>query len=179
MTFNIRLIFKQASKKHHSNIQSVSMCFQNLGPPRFIPIIMQVWRLPAWIPARPVSSLSKFQTSKWTGAQSLASSQENRQKWREFCYGFENLKEWGTQLFYAFSFSMLLCDSEAPTDSCSLRSELHFLLVGQGSINPDLHRYCSAVLMEEEALKFTTDDGRCPLDAACCQSIFNRPGEFM
>ena len=102
MTFNIRLIFKQASKKHHSNIQSVSMCFQNLGPPRFIPIIMQVWRLPAWIPARPVSSLSKFQTSKWTGAQSLASSQENRQKWREFCYGFENLKEWGTQLFYAF-----------------------------------------------------------------------------
>eukprot|EP00435_Cladocopium_sp_Y103_P012013 s648_g3.t1 len=40
-------------------------------------------------------------------------SEENRQKWREFCYGFENLKE-----------------------------------------------YCSAVLMEEEALKFTTDDGR-------------------
>jgi len=40
-------------------------------------------------------------------------SEENRQKWREFCYGFENLGE-----------------------------------------------YCSAVLMEEEALKFATNDGR-------------------
>ena len=40
---------------------------------------------------------------KWTGAESLALLQENRQKWREFCYGFENLKEWGATGFPWFS----------------------------------------------------------------------------
>lgn len=108
----------------------------------------------------PCHILSKFPLKTGESLASSASSQENRQKWREFCYGFENLKEWATQVFYGFSTGFLCF--------CAIRKlqQIPQLAFRVGSVNPDLHRYCSAVLMEEEALKFTTDDGRCPLQLA-------------
>lgn len=55
--------------------------------------------------------LTKFPLKTGESLASSASSQENRQKWREFCYGFENLKEWGDtgflRVFYGFSIGFL------------------------------------------------------------------------
>ena len=149
----------QASKKHHSNIQSVSMSFQHLGPYRvafwciliidsgletsgmdpsealvlvischilsygyvwkwgifpIIAIFFGIMIINHWVQW----GTQHFQTHPYLvqvpiedGWKKLASkrllSQENRQKWREFCYGFENLKEWGDSgflwFFYGFS----------------------------------------------------------------------------
>lgn len=76
-------------------------------------------------------------------------SQENRQKWREFCYGFENLGE------------------------CAQNHRIHRW--NQWDVSSPCEaapiRYCSAVLMEEEALKFATNDGRLGHVMSCLHPV--------